>query len=153
MKVPIVKALNNDPNPKRDSGERGGYHYLEETDFKDDKGQKLLSKNNLILIKKPHRPKMKTGYRYRKIDFFLGNLHVASIRENVYYGIQYNPTTQSKNTSYWLMYLDSKTPGECKSVADALQQLKDFCGETEYYRLRREEVIETEIKEVEIKDI
>ena len=55
MKVPIVQALKNDPNPKSGSDVKGGCRWLEETDFEDKAGQKLLSTHNLILIKKPRK--------------------------------------------------------------------------------------------------
>ena len=44
MKVPIVKALKNDPNRKPEAYCIEEFRSLEETDFKDEKGKKLLLK-------------------------------------------------------------------------------------------------------------
>ena len=54
MKTPRKKVLIVfDGTKKPKNVNRDEYNWLDETDFLDEYGKKLLSENNLILIKKP----------------------------------------------------------------------------------------------------
>ena len=91
---------------------------------------------------------MKIGHYVRTVDFFLGYLKVAFIREDIGYGISYDPVEQTTTKYYWLVYAFSEDPTECTSFEDAMQRLTDLCGKENLALFSQKETIRTDVRDV-----
>ncbi len=97
--------------------------------------------------------RLKWGSHVRIVNFYLGELKVASIRDDKTYGISYGPTRQHETHYVWLTTAFMGDSIQCTSVADAIRKLKAAIGGYEdFSHLRREVKIydNLEIKNVEL---
>ena len=94
--------------------------------------------------------RLRFGTKVSVIQYALGELIIAQVREDISHGIEYNPTRGRKVSYYWLCISGERTPIQCKSVADAIKRLKEMCGGDFYILTKTETMVNTlEWKEIE----
>lgn len=100
---------------------------------------------------------MKFGEKNRKVEYFLGKLLVAYIKETISYGVEYTRpsfTPKSKVSEYyWLDYSFCEIPLQCKSFESAVSKLKAICGEKEFNLLTTKEESESHVEEIKISKV
>lgn len=83
--------------------------------------------------------RVKWGSHVRILNYYLGDLKVASIRDDHTYGVSYGPTRQHETHYVWLTTAFMGDSTQCTSVADAVKKLKQVIGGYEdFSHLRRE---------------
>lgn len=100
---------------------------------------------------------MKFGEKNRMVEFFLGKLRVAYIKETISYGVEYvrpSCTPKSKKSEYyWLVYPFCDIPLQCTSFNSALSKLKSLCGEKSFNLLTIKEESDSKVEEIKISKV
>jgi hypothetical protein len=83
--------------------------------------------------------RLKWGRYVRIVDYYLGELKIANIRDDHTYGVSYGPTRQHETHYVWLTTAFMGDSIQCTSVADAIKRLKTIVGGIkDFSHLRRE---------------
>lgn len=83
--------------------------------------------------------RLKWGSYVRILNYYLGELKVASIRDDYNYGVSYGPTRQHETHYVWLSTAFMGDSKQCTSVSDAIRKLKqEIGGYEDFSHLRRE---------------
>ena len=82
---------------------------------------------------------LKVGSYIRTLNYYLGDLKIASIRHDHSYGISYGPTKQYEKHYVWLMTPFQEVSTKCTSVGDAIARLRNVVGGIEHFSLLRQD--------------